>query len=130
MNHPDISIIVATRNREQILWETVQKACDIIENKNAEIIVVSDDDTTLDIPGSLAGKIHYFDNPKKGVSSARIFWNTECKGMYSLFLLMMICGSIEKYIEWDNILTCKKKLILMRFIISIGNIRLLVEQNK
>lgn len=108
MNQPDISIIVATRNRGQILWETVQKACDIIENKNAEIIIVSDDDTTLDIPASLAGKIHYFDNPKKGVSSARNFGTLNAKGSI-LFFIDDDMWINREIIEWININLVKKR---------------------
>lgn len=86
MIQPDISIIIATRNRDRILWQTVYKAFEAIENKKAEIIVVSDDDITLDIPCFLVGKIHYFDNPKRGVSSARNFGTLNAKGGILFFI--------------------------------------------
>ena len=91
----EISIIIATRNSEQILWETVEKACIAIENKNAEIIVVNDGDSPLNVPDSLVYKIYCFNNPKKGVSSARNFGAIKAKGNI-FFLLMMICGLIVK----------------------------------
>ena len=50
MRNIDISVIIATRNREQILWETVEKACRAIENKNAEVIVINDGDFPLKVP--------------------------------------------------------------------------------
>ncbi len=107
MNQPDISIIIATRNREKILWQTVQKACEAVEKKNAEIIVVSDDDTILNIPGLLAVKIHYFDNPKKGVSSARNFGTLKAKGSILFFIDddMWINSEI---IDWINTNLVKK----------------------
>ena len=46
----EISIIIATRNRETILWETVRKALNTIENKNAELIIINDGDRSLIIP--------------------------------------------------------------------------------
>ena len=107
MNQPDISIIIATRNREKILWQTVQKAGEAVENKNAEIIVVSDDDSTLEIPGLLAGKIRYFDNPKRGVSSARNFGTLNAKGRI-LFFIDDDMGINSEIIDWINTNLVKK----------------------
>jgi glycosyltransferase involved in cell wall biosynthesis len=101
MNQIDISIIIATRNREQILWQTVEKACDAIENKNAEIIIVNDGDSTLDIPGLLADKIQYFDNVKKGVSSARNLGASKAKGDI-LFFTDDDMWINKEVIQWIN----------------------------
>ena len=85
MSTTDISIIIATRHRETILWETVDKACAAIKN-NAEIIVVNDGDTRLVVPASFAGKIQCFDNPKKGVSSARNLAALKARGEILFFI--------------------------------------------
>lgn len=82
----EISIIIATRNREEILWESVEKACKAIENKNAEIIIVNDGDSVLNVPHLIAPKISYFNNPKKGVSSARNFGASKAKGEIFFFV--------------------------------------------
>lgn len=86
MQNIDISIIIATRNREHILWETVEKASGAIENKNAEIVVINDGDCPLKVPGLLEKKIQYFNNPGKGVSSARNFGSLHAKGQVLFFI--------------------------------------------
>ncbi len=86
MTEIKISIIIATRHREQILFETIEKAVKAIENKNAEIIIVNDGDTPLNIPDSLAQKISCFDNPQKGVSSARNFGASKANGEILFFV--------------------------------------------
>lgn len=81
-----ISIIIATRNREEILWRSVQEAVAAIENKSAEIIIVNDGDQPL-VPGpALAGKIRCVDNPSKGVSSARNFGAAISNGSVFFFI--------------------------------------------
>ncbi len=101
MNTSKISIIIATRHRQNILWESVKKACNAIENKNAEIIIVNDGDTPLNIPDSLAQKISYFDNPQKGVSSARNLGASVAKGEILFFVDddMWVSGDA---IDWIN----------------------------
>jgi glycosyltransferase involved in cell wall biosynthesis len=101
MRKVQISIIIATRHREKILWETIEKACLAIENKNAEIIVVNDGDTSLNIPDSLIHKISYFDSPKKGVSSARNFGASKAKGEILFFVDDDMWISSEA-IDWIN----------------------------
>jgi len=82
----DISIIIATRNREKILWETIEKACLSIKNKNAEIIVVNDGNVSLDIPTRILNEIICVNNPKRGVSSARNFGANNAKGSILFFI--------------------------------------------
>ena len=43
----DISIIIASRHRETILWETVDKAIKSTNSKAVEIIVINDGDKTI-----------------------------------------------------------------------------------
>jgi glycosyltransferase involved in cell wall biosynthesis len=82
----DISIIIASRHRETILWETVDKAIKSTNSKAVEIIVINDGDKTIAAPSIFAGKIHYFDNPRKGVSSARNYGVSKAIGAVYFFL--------------------------------------------
>jgi glycosyltransferase involved in cell wall biosynthesis len=86
MSKIDISIIIATRNREEILWETVQKACAVVENINAEILVINDGDSILNVPNALAHKIRCFNNTLKGVSSARNLGAAKANGSILFFI--------------------------------------------
>jgi glycosyltransferase involved in cell wall biosynthesis len=83
----DISIIIATRNREAVLWKTLEKACAAVEDvKNAEIIVVNDGDNNLNIPDNFVDKVHFHNNPKRGVSYARNFGALNAKGHILFFI--------------------------------------------
>lgn len=73
MNEIDISVIIATRNREAILWQSVEKAIVSIVGKKAEIIIVNDGDLGLTVNKAFSEKIRCFNNPLKGVSAARNF---------------------------------------------------------
>lgn len=86
INPVSISVIIATRNREQLLWETVTKACLVLENKNAEIIIINDSDTPLTLPVWLENKVRYFDNPQRGVSAARNFGVQHARGETLFFI--------------------------------------------
>ena len=85
LNNIEISIIIATRNREKILWETVEKACAAIKGKNAEIIIVNDGAAPLEIPETVAGKINLIENPKRGVAVARNTGAASAKGNILFF---------------------------------------------
>jgi len=100
MSTIDISIIIATRHRENILWETVKKAYEAIKN-NAEIIIVNDGNTALNVPAFFVDKIQCFDNPKRGVSSARNFAVSKAKGETLFFIDddMWINATV---IDWIN----------------------------
>lgn len=71
MGSIDISVIIATRNRGDILWTSVEYARAAVKNKPAEIIIVNDGDEPLIIPNGFSSDINYFQNPGKGVSFAR-----------------------------------------------------------
>jgi len=81
-----ISIIIATRNREAILWETISKAVCAIENKPAEIIVVNDGEAALNIPTIFLDKITCLDNPGLGVTTARNFGAANASGNTLFFV--------------------------------------------
>ncbi len=105
----DISVIIATRNREQVLWLTLKKACEAVaETKNAEIIVVNDGDEILNIPDKFLQAVRFYKNPKRGVSSARNFGVSNAKGHILFFIDddMWINTASLKWIT-DNIVTPK-----------------------
>ncbi|MEO6220335.1 MAG: glycosyltransferase [Ginsengibacter sp.] len=101
MSKTDISIIIATRHREDILWETVEKACLVAKDKNIEVIVINDGDAPLHVPYSAADKIYYLENPKRGVSAARNFGASLAKGDI-LFFLDDDMWINNEVIEWIN----------------------------
>ena len=86
MQKIDISIIIATRNRETILWQTVEKAVTAIEGLPAEIIAVNDGDQPLQMPLAFHDKITCFNNPVRGVSSARNYGVTKSSGNVLFFV--------------------------------------------
>jgi glycosyltransferase involved in cell wall biosynthesis len=86
MKKVDISIIIATRDREKILWESVAKALIAIENKNVELLIINDGEQLLNIPAAFGEKIICFNNPKKGVSSARNFGSRQANGSILFFI--------------------------------------------
>lgn len=102
MTETDISIIIATRNREEILLQTLKKACVAIENTNAEIIVVNDGDIDLKLPEGIFNKIKLFNNPKRGVASARNFGANKAKSSVLFFVDddMWINREIIDWINW------------------------------
>lgn len=102
MNTIEISIIIATRNRESILWETTGKAVEAIEGKPVEIIIVNDGDNNLTVPIPFLKRITYLNNFKKGVSSARNLGAFHANGEVLFFIDddMWINTTI---IDWINI---------------------------
>lgn len=108
MSKIKISIIIATRHREQILWETVEKTCKAIEKKDAELIIVNDGDFPLNVPDTVAHLISYFDNPKKGVSSARNFGASKAAGEIFFFVDDDMWINCE-VIDWINSYIINKK---------------------
>jgi glycosyltransferase involved in cell wall biosynthesis len=83
----DISVIIATRNREAVLWVTLQKACRAIEGiSNTEVIVVNDGDAEINVPERFATKIQFYKNPQRGVSYARNFGALKAKGNILFFV--------------------------------------------
>lgn len=102
MSTVDISIIIATRNRESVLWKTVGKAIEAIEGMRTEIIVVNDGDNSLTIPTSFSNRIIYIENLNKGVSSARNFGALHAKGEL-LFFIDDDMWINREIIDWINI---------------------------
>jgi glycosyltransferase involved in cell wall biosynthesis len=101
MGQIDISIIVATCNRPEILRQSLQKAIDAMEGLQAEIIVVNDGYKTRLLPAPIEHKIRYFINTGKGVSAARNLGASNALGSVFLFLDDDMWVSREA-MEWIN----------------------------
>jgi glycosyltransferase involved in cell wall biosynthesis len=99
MNAAQVSIVLATRNREAVLWPTVAKAAAAINGKEAELIIVNDGDEGLNPPAALAGKVRHFRNPKRGVSSARNYGAANATGKI-LFFIDDDMWIVPEVIDW------------------------------
>ena len=86
MNEVKISVIIATRNRESILYTTLETAIAAIRYKPVEIIVVNDGEQDLVVPERFNSMIRVFNNPRRGVSSARNFGASTAKGSVLFFI--------------------------------------------
>ncbi len=81
-----LSIIIATRNRESILLESLQKAIEAVRNLPAEIIIVNDGSRQLCFQDCQMTKISILDNNQRGVSTARNLGATHANGEILLFV--------------------------------------------
>ena len=72
-----LSVIIPTRNRQQVLLESVAFALQAIKNFDAEIIVVNDGDVITNLPEN--NKLKLLDNNRQGVSKARNLGAKEAK---------------------------------------------------
>jgi glycosyltransferase involved in cell wall biosynthesis len=85
--HPmAISIIIPTRNRNEILNETVKHAVTAAENTATEIIVVNDGASRLQLQEDLLPKIQVIENRERGVSCARNLGAEVSKGSILFFI--------------------------------------------
>lgn len=81
-----VSIIIPSKNREKILFNSLKYAVDAIQEIEAEIIIINDGDNDILIPEIWKSKVRVIKNPKSGVASAR---NLGAKNAKSDFLLFM-----------------------------------------
>lgn len=79
-----LSIIIPTKNRQQVLLESIEYALRAIENFEAEIIVVNDGDAIHNLPEN--DKLRLLDNNRQGPSKARNMGGREAK--YSLLFFI------------------------------------------
>lgn len=107
MNEVDISIIIPTKNRENILWQTLKKACEAIDRQKAEIIVVNDGERELQVPSEFENKVTFLNNSQHGVSRARNAGAAGAKGSILFFIDddMWISRNIIEWIDKNLIKT-------------------------
>jgi glycosyltransferase involved in cell wall biosynthesis len=103
-----ISIIIATRNRVDILLQTLQKAVEAIADKPIEIIVVNDGELDILLPVGIADKIILYKNPSTGVSAARNFGVLKSKGE-TLFFVDDDMWINKEAINWINAFVIENK---------------------
>jgi len=96
----DISIIIPSKDRNHILFETLQKAYVAISGIDGEIILVNDSKTqSIPLKPEWTDIVKVIDNPKSGVASAR---NLGAKHALSELLIFM---DDDMWITKENILT-------------------------
>jgi glycosyltransferase involved in cell wall biosynthesis len=87
MSGINISVIIATRHREEVLWVTVEKAIAAIALvPSTELIIVNDGDTELQVPTKFSPAIQLYQNPDRGVAYARNFGALKAKGNILFFI--------------------------------------------
>lgn len=83
----EISIIIPTKDRKDILSKTLGNACVAMAGTEGEIIVINDSKTTsVEIPPLYKDKVSVFNNPVSGVASARNLGASKAKADLLLFL--------------------------------------------
>jgi GT2 family glycosyltransferase len=85
MSLTDISIIIATCNREAVLWTSIEKAITAIDGFSSEIIIVNNGNQSLKIPPVFKDKVSCFDNNSRGVSAARNYGVSKSRGSFLFF---------------------------------------------
>lgn len=83
----EISIIIATRNREDVLYKTLEAANEAIKDvTNTEVIVVNDGDNELSSIVDTFSSIKFYKNPGRGVACARNFGTSKAIGSTLFFV--------------------------------------------
>ena len=81
-----LSIIIPTKDRGEVFYQTLKLAHQAIEQVEAEIIVVNDSKTNKLNLNALYTHVKIYNNPKNGVASARNYGASHAKGDILLFL--------------------------------------------
>lgn len=102
MSNVDISIIIPTRNRQSILWETLRKAIEAIEGTPTEVIIVNDGEQIIPSQELIQPGITFFNNDGKGVSSARNMGASKASGKI-LFFIDDDMWINKEAIDWINV---------------------------
>ena len=71
MNGPFVTLIVPTRDRESLLFLTIEKAIEAFDDIPFELIVVNDSSSDLQVPEQLRKFVRVIRNQGRGVASAR-----------------------------------------------------------
>lgn len=71
MNAPFVTLIVPTRDRESLLFLTIEKAVEAFDGIPFELIIVNDSPSDLQVPAHLKSCVRVIRNEGRGVASAR-----------------------------------------------------------
>lgn len=101
-----LSIIIPTKDRGIVFEKTLRSAFEAIQNINSEIIIINDSKTSeIEIPIEFEKKVKVFNNPKRGVASARNLGVLNSNYPYLLFLdddIIISKQNISDLIECQN----------------------------
>lgn len=86
MHSVKLSILIPTKDRQQIVENCLKHCLQAIEEVDAEIIVVNDSKKSDLKLGLSSAKIKVFNNPKSGVAAARNYAAHQASGELLLFL--------------------------------------------
>ncbi|MCB0508730.1 MAG: glycosyltransferase family 2 protein [Bacteroidetes bacterium] len=93
----NFSIIIPTKNRNNILLESLSYAIDACKNHQVEIIIVNDGDKAIELPNEFVDKVKVLKNPKSGVASARNFGAKNATSEHLIFM------DDDMWMQADNI---------------------------
>jgi GT2 family glycosyltransferase len=100
----EISLIIPTYNRNNILYRHLGIAYDQLRGIDHEIIVINDSKTNkVEIPAAWQSTIRVYDNPKQGVASARNLGASIAKSDTLLFIdddMIINRKAVERAIEY------------------------------
>src|SRR3954470_10304816 len=80
-----LSIVIPTKDRTEILQRTVDNLVKAVEGIDAEIIVINDSSKKVSLKGNY-NKVEIINNPKNGAASARNLGVKHSSGELLLFL--------------------------------------------
>ncbi len=80
------SIVIATKDREKVLLESLEKAIEFKKGFDFEIIVINDGDKNIEFPVEIVQQIIYVPNQGKGVSKARNLGASIAKNDFLFFI--------------------------------------------
>ncbi|MDJ1493207.1 glycosyltransferase [Cytophagaceae bacterium DM2B3-1] len=81
-----ISIIIPTKDRPQLVIETLNAVANAVKGVDNEVLVVNDSEKPLILPDTLTNVVTVLRNPKAGVASARNFGAKNATGELLLFI--------------------------------------------
>lgn len=100
-----ISIIIPTKERNDIFEKSLMYVLNAVSKYSYEIIVVNDSKTSCPKIPENNGNIKIIDNPKSGVASARNYGAGIAKGDWLLFLdddMLIFEENIKTYLNYTN----------------------------
>jgi glycosyltransferase involved in cell wall biosynthesis len=72
MLSPELSLIIASKDRKAILAVTLEKVYKALQGVAAEVLLINDSKTeSISLPAEYLDKVRVIDNPRSGVASAR-----------------------------------------------------------
>jgi glycosyltransferase involved in cell wall biosynthesis len=87
MFSPELSLIIASKDRKAILAVTLEKVYRALKGVEAEVLIINDSKTeSVVLPVEYQDKVRVIDNPKSGVASARNLGAQHAKAPLLVFM--------------------------------------------